>query len=94
LNRGQFVGGSNRNLATGALFLSLSVAAECGASLAIRSNDGSASRHHRRVRRRGLHAHRVLLPAMPRDPAAADELASENLDGTHARSALTATSLR
>jgi hypothetical protein len=33
-----------------------------------------ASRHRRRVRRRGLYARRVLLPALPHDPAATDEL--------------------
>jgi len=58
------------------------------------SQNGPASRDNRGICRRGLHAHRVLLPAMPRDKAAAYELAAANLDGAHTCSAFGALALR
>ena len=42
----------------------------------------------------GLHAHRVLLPALPRDPLATNELAAAHLDGAHACSTLNEVALR
>ena len=65
-----------------------------GPLLAVCSNDGASPRHHRRVCRRRLYARRVLLPAMPSYQAAADELASDNLDGAHTRSAISEIALR
>lgn len=42
---------------------------------------------NRRVRRAGLHARPVLLPAMSRDPVEADQLACSDLDGADHRAA-------
>ncbi len=40
-------------------------------------DNGLTSRDNRRLRRRGLYARRVLLPALSRDQAASDEMAPE-----------------
>ena len=47
-----------------------------GLFFAICSNDGPTPRDHRGVCRRGLHAHRVLLPAMPSHSTAAHRVGS------------------
>jgi hypothetical protein len=67
----------------------------CGKKrMLLKSGNGPAARPHRGVRRRGLHPHRVLLPALPDDPAAAYELASQNLDGPQPRTTISAAAVR
>jgi hypothetical protein len=59
-----------------------------------RYDHGPAARHNRRVRCGGLYAHPMLLPTMPSDPAAANELAPQDLDGAYPGSTLRETALR